>query len=512
MALASGIEASSPTSSSLNSIEVACRLHQSQARRVHLGEHLVERPDAGSSCRWRARPRRTPRAAPSRPGRGPAATTSRSRTPRAARSTRPRRCPSSLSSSPRLEHPVGEVEDVGVPGQLAQVVDDVVVDQPVAVVGREQAGAARRLARRVLRGGPDRRAARAPASRPSWPPDEQVVQQRVRRPRPWGRGSCTSTTRGRSRRLGARRSRQPSSTKWRSGSMRRVASRLASAYPSSSKAAARRAPPPSAQRGLRLRSGRLRLAVGRRAAARRPARPRRGAGAGRVRRGRRARQRRTKRAPALAGSRRTRRRPRLEVRHRSRLGRVAVRAPPSSDSRKWTSGLTPSSSTSGWSSTYRRGVEVGPWRADRAGRVAQEVQPRLLAGADDVVVVAQVPARRRTAGTSGSAPARAAPRRWVRPADGRAGCACGRVRNRRCATVRPVPPTARPRTSGPRCAPRASWPAASRTAPARCGPWSARRGEVPPRPAVGAARCRRRARARPYRRATMTGRRATARR
>ena len=26
-----------------------------------------------------------------------------------------------------------------------------------------------------------------------------------------------------------------------------------------------------------------------------------------------------------------------------------------------------------------RGVEVGPWCADRAGRVAQEVQPRLLA-------------------------------------------------------------------------------------------------------------------------------------
>ena len=44
-----------------------------------------------------------------------------------------------------LEHPVGDVEDVRVPGELGEVVDDVVVDQPVGVVAREQAGPAHLL-------------------------------------------------------------------------------------------------------------------------------------------------------------------------------------------------------------------------------------------------------------------------------------------------------------------------------------------------------------------------------
>ena len=71
------------------------------------------------------------------------------------------------------------------------------------------------------------------------------------------------------------------------------------------------------------------------------------------------------------------------------------------------------------------GVEVGPGRADRAGRVAQEVQPRLLAGADDVVVVAQVPRGVEQRGRADQLQLAAAPLRWARPAGGRAGCACG---------------------------------------------------------------------------------------
>ena len=158
-----------------------------------------------------------------------------------------------------------------------------------------------------------------------------------------------------------------------------------------------------------------------------------------------------------------------------------------------------------------RGVEVGPWRADRAGRVAQEVQARLLAGADDVVVVAQVPRgveQRGRADQLQLALLLCGGRALPTGEQAALAAACGAVDaqpfgQRRRQHVRRLLGLVRAR--------RASWPAGSRTAPARCGPWSARRGAAPPRPAVGAARCRRRARARPYRRATMTGRRATAR-
>ena len=112
----------------------------------------------GSSCRWRARPRRT------RSSRVPADEVPGQQRPRAEVVRRVRDAPGTPGDAVELvelaavEHPVGQVEDVGVPGQLAQVVDDVVVDHPVAVVGREQAGAARGLAR-LVRVGVARRAA-----------------------------------------------------------------------------------------------------------------------------------------------------------------------------------------------------------------------------------------------------------------------------------------------------------------------------------------------------------------
>ena len=131
--------------------------------------------------------------------------------------------PSSLSSSPGLEHAVGEVEDVGEPGQLAQVVHDVVVDDAVAVVRREQADAARRVSVGVAGGGALGARRTGHGRQPFVAADQQVVQQGVDvlgRRVEVGAGQYHHRSKSR---LGARRSRHPSSTNWCSGSTRRVA-------------------------------------------------------------------------------------------------------------------------------------------------------------------------------------------------------------------------------------------------------------------------------------------------
>ena len=124
-------------------------------------------------------------------------------------------------------------------------------------------------------------------------------------------------------------------------------------------------------------------------------------------------------------------------------------APPSSESRKWTRGLTPSLEDLGVVVEVAGGVEVGPRRADGPGRVSQEVQTGLVAGADDVVVVRAGTTRRRRTARTGSA-------RAVAPVRGSgtrlgAGRACGVVLDswqRPDATARPAPGTAAPPTFG----------------------------------------------------------------
>ena len=74
-----------------------------------------------------------------------------------------------------LQRPVGQHEHVGVPGQLGDVRHDVVVDQPVRVVHREQAGPPRRLRLRVRRSR-DRAGEWQQAAVPAV---DQVVHQRV---------------------------------------------------------------------------------------------------------------------------------------------------------------------------------------------------------------------------------------------------------------------------------------------------------------------------------------------
>ena len=104
---------------------------------------------AASSCRWRAAPRRTP----SRASQPTSSRASRLHEPKSCAPCRrahdPRTSPSSRSSCPGCMLAVGEDVDVGEPGQLADVVDDVVVDQAVGVVRARtgRPGAAGRRAR-----------------------------------------------------------------------------------------------------------------------------------------------------------------------------------------------------------------------------------------------------------------------------------------------------------------------------------------------------------------------------
>ena len=144
---------------------------------VHLGEHLVERPNQEAAVVDQhdfvvlLEPM-------------PADEVTREQRPRAEVVSRVRHRPGTPGDALELvelaavEHPVGEVEDVRVPGQLAHVVDDVVIDHTVAVVGREQAGAARRLARLVLGRDPYLRRI-GNGVQALVLPDEEVVQQRV---------------------------------------------------------------------------------------------------------------------------------------------------------------------------------------------------------------------------------------------------------------------------------------------------------------------------------------------
>ena len=196
LASASGIGASSTTYDSSCSIEVAWRLHQSQARVSISAKHVVEGAQQVAGVVGQdhlvvaveplpahevARQQRE----------GPEVVGAVRDAPRPGHDAVE---PVQLAG---LEHPVGDVEDVGVPGELGEVVHDVVVDEPVGVVAGEQAGPADDLARGVRRG-------RAGRARLRERGEARVATRRAgsaaagRPPRRSGRGGWPSSARGRS--------------------------------------------------------------------------------------------------------------------------------------------------------------------------------------------------------------------------------------------------------------------------------------------------------------------------
>ena len=432
---------------------------------------------AGSSCRWRGRPRRSRRAAPSRRGRAPAARTSRSRRRRAGRSTpRPRALePVELAG---LEHPVGEVEDVGVPGQLA-------AGSPRRSRRRGRRGRSRRTGRPGGGACPRRsdvgvRSAAGSGSglEPVVAPDEQVVQQRVdllvgRVEVAGPVGPQVEAQAGRAQaapalldevadRVGA--ASQPVLAAYSSASRKPLAATTARA----------RRPAPAAGGGCGV-------AVGRRGQARRPgpstrARPRRVRAVGRAPRADEAAP-----APLEVGDRRAAP-PRARASVRAVIGAGAGRRPrPRTPgvSRKWTSGLTRSSRTLGVVDEVLADVEVARWAAGTGGRGGAGSAAPGPRRADDVVVGAQVPGRRRTAGTRG-------PARAERPPPASPAAAALK-------SDTPLRPPAPRRAAGPSM--RSRWASASDSCRRPSRPGRGRRGAGPParptpRPGGAAPRAR----------------------